>query len=57
MWARMAKAALAGDDDFRRAKLATARYYMARLLPETGLRLARIQSGAGPVMALPAEAF
>ncbi|MBP7002027.1 acyl-CoA dehydrogenase C-terminal domain-containing protein [Amaricoccus sp.] len=57
MWARMARAALGRDDDFGRAKLATARYYMARTLPETGLRLARIQSGAGPVMALPAEAF
>ena len=57
MWARMAKAALDGDDDFHRAKLATGRYYMARLLPATALHLARIQSGADPVMALPAEAF
>lgn len=57
MWARMAKAALAGDDDFHRAKLVTGRYYMARLLPATALHLARIRSGAEPVMALPAEAF
>ena len=57
MWARMAKAALAGADDFHAAKLATGRYYMARLLPATALHLARIQSGAEPVMALPAEAF
>ncbi len=57
MWARMAKAALAGDDDFHRAKLATGRYYMTRLLPATSLHLARIRSGADPVMALPAEAF
>jgi len=57
MWARMAKAALAGSEDFHHAKLATGRYYMARLLPATGLHLARIQSGAEPVMALPAEAF
>ncbi len=57
MWARMAKAALAGSDDFHRAKVATGRYYMARLLPATALHLARIQSGAEPVMALPAEAF
>ena len=62
-WARMAKAAnaaLAGgaaEKDFYETKLATGRYYMARLLPETGLRLARIQTGAEPVMALPAEAF
>ena len=57
MWARMAKAALDGSDDFHQAKLATGRYYMARLLPATALHLARIQSGAEPVMALPAEAF
>jgi hypothetical protein len=30
---------------------------MARCLPATGLHLARIQSGAEPVMALPAAAF
>ena len=63
MWARMAKAALAmqdagrGDPAFLAAKLATGRYYMARHLPATALHLARIRSGADPVMALPAEAF
>jgi alkylation response protein AidB-like acyl-CoA dehydrogenase len=57
MWARMAKAAVGRTDDFHAAKLATGRYYMARLLPATALHLARIRSGAEPVMALPAEAF
>jgi alkylation response protein AidB-like acyl-CoA dehydrogenase len=63
MWARMARAATAalaagsGDRDFYQAKLATGRYYMARQLPMTATHLARIQSGADPVMALPAEAF
>jgi hypothetical protein len=57
MWARMAKAALAGDDDFHAAKLATGRYYMARVLPATALHLARIRSGEAPVMALAADAF
>jgi hypothetical protein len=57
MWAQMAKAALDGSDDFHHAKLATGRYYMARQLPATALHLARIRSGAEPVMALPAEAF
>ncbi len=57
MWARMAKAAMKGGDDFHAAKVATGRYYMARLLPATKLHLARIESGAEPVMALPAEAF
>jgi hypothetical protein len=57
MWARMAKAARAGDGDFHAGKLATGRYYMARQLPATALHLARIRSGADPVMALPEEAF
>ncbi|MGF1657835.1 MAG: acyl-CoA dehydrogenase C-terminal domain-containing protein [Rubrimonas sp.] len=62
-WAQMAKAARAalteGTDDaaFYEAKLRTGRYYMSRLLPETGLRLARIRSGAEVVMDMPAEAF
>jgi alkylation response protein AidB-like acyl-CoA dehydrogenase len=61
MWAQMAKAAYAsmasGDADFLTAKLATGRYYMARQLPATAMHLARIESGADLVMALPAEAF
>ncbi len=61
MWAKIAKAALAaegtGDAGFLAAKLTTARYYMARQLPATALHLARIESGADPVMALPEEAF
>ena len=62
MWAKMAKAAHAGldaggDADFLKAKIATGRYYMARQLPATALHLARISSGADPVMALAAEAF
>ncbi len=62
-WAAMARAshaALEGGTQeaaFHEAKLATGRYFMARLLPETGLRLARIRSGAAPVMDLPAAAF
>ncbi|WP_104019773.1 acyl-CoA dehydrogenase C-terminal domain-containing protein [Roseovarius nitratireducens] len=63
MWARMAKAAHAAldagtsDETFYRAKLATGRFYMQRRLPATALHLARIESGAEPVMALEAEAF
>jgi alkylation response protein AidB-like acyl-CoA dehydrogenase len=63
MWARMAvaaKAALANgaeDRAFYEAKLATARYYAARQLPATGMHLARIQTGAEPVMALEAAGF
>ncbi|WP_126978339.1 acyl-CoA dehydrogenase C-terminal domain-containing protein [Frigidibacter oleivorans] len=63
MWARMAKVARDaleagdGDRDFLETKLATGRYYMARQLPMTATHLARITTGAEPVMALPAEAF
>jgi alkylation response protein AidB-like acyl-CoA dehydrogenase len=63
MWARSAKAAMealagqASDKTFYETKIATGRYYMARQLPATALHLARIQSGAEPVMALGAEAF
>ncbi|WP_425049389.1 acyl-CoA dehydrogenase C-terminal domain-containing protein [Psychromarinibacter sp. S121] len=63
MWARMAKAARAAldagssDAAFYESKLATGRYYMARQLPATATHLARIQSGADPVMALDASGF
>ena len=63
MWAQMAKAAMealdagAEDRDFMDAKIATGRYYMARQLPATTMHLARINSGADPVMALADEAF
>jgi alkylation response protein AidB-like acyl-CoA dehydrogenase len=63
MWAQMAKAAQAGldagtgDAVFYETKLATGRFYMARQLPQTKALLARIESGAEPVMALAAEAF
>jgi hypothetical protein len=63
MWTRMAKAAYivldagGGDTGFLETKVATGRYYMARQLPACAMHLARIESGADPVMALSAEAF
>jgi acyl-CoA dehydrogenase len=64
MWAMMAKAAqdklAAGGDgkaDYLSNKLVLARFYMERIMPETALRLHRIQIGADTVMELPAEAF
>jgi len=63
MWARMARAARAaldagtGDAAFYEAKLGTGRYYMARQLPATAMHLARIESGAAPVMDLDAALF
>jgi hypothetical protein len=47
----------AGDRAFYETKLATGRYYMARQLPATKMHLARIESGAEPVMALDAASF
>jgi hypothetical protein len=52
-WARMAKVALekeAGGDPFYKAKLATARFYFARLLPETAALIRTARSGLKPVM-------
>jgi acyl-CoA dehydrogenase len=63
MWGKSAKAALekldAGDSrsDFLNNKLITARFFMERLMPETALRKARIETGADSVMALDAAAF
>ncbi|MEM6588631.1 MAG: acyl-CoA dehydrogenase C-terminal domain-containing protein, partial [Pseudomonadota bacterium] len=63
MWARMAKAAHAAleagtsDEDFYKAKLKTGRYYMSRRLPATAMHLARIESGADPVMELEEALF
>jgi hypothetical protein len=39
------------------AKLLTGRFFMERMMPETGMRLARISTGADTTMAMPMEAF
>jgi len=64
MWCRMAEAAgrtLAAGADGRaarlNAKLVTGRFFMERLLPETGAQLARLKAGAASTMELPADAF
>lgn len=63
MWARMARvshnclAAKRPDQAYFEAKLVTGRFFMERCLPETRTRLARIQSGADSMMALPVDAF
>jgi len=63
MWTRMAKAAHAAldagatDTAFYEGKISTGRYYMARQLPACGMHLARIESGAEPVMALSVDQF
>ncbi|MDH3476650.1 MAG: acyl-CoA dehydrogenase, partial [Rhodospirillales bacterium] len=61
LWARMAAVSLAkadGDETgFYRAKLATARFYMTRILPQTSGLFAAIMAGKKPLMELEAELF
>ncbi len=64
MWAMQAKVATEklaaganGSTERMNTKLVTARFFMERMLPETGAHLARISTGSDAIMALPAEAF
>ena len=60
LWARMAKVALAkqsSGDTFYVAKLATARFYFAKLLPETAGLIRSARAGAAPMMELDAALF
>lgn len=63
MWTLQAKAAFAAkknggaSDPYFDTKLATGRYFLARTVPDAGAHLAKLKSGAGPVMALTAEQF
>ena len=55
LWARMAKIALAkkdSGDPFYVAKLATARFYFSKLLPETAGLIRSARAGAAPLMAM-----
>ncbi|MBF8176461.1 acyl-CoA dehydrogenase C-terminal domain-containing protein [Herminiimonas contaminans] len=59
-FAQMAKIALAKQDDsdpFYKSKLATARFYFARLLPETAMLIRQARAGSASLMALDAELF
>jgi hypothetical protein len=61
MWAKMAKVAqdkaASGATPYLATKLVTGRFFMEKLLPETAVHLARIQSGSATTMELAAEAF
>ena len=63
MWLKMAKVAQsklgsAGDDKaFYEQKLATARYYMDRYLPDAGALRRKLEAGSDSLMALGEEAF
>ncbi|MEL6919814.1 MAG: acyl-CoA dehydrogenase C-terminal domain-containing protein [Pseudomonadota bacterium] len=64
MWGLQVKAAhekiaagANGDAQYLDNKLATARYYFERIMPESAAHLARISAGADSMMAIPEEAF
>jgi hypothetical protein len=63
MWMKMAavssKALQAGEGsrEFHEAKLATARFYAQRELPEASAHRGKIEAGAESVMAIPEEVF
>ena len=60
LWARMAKVALekeSGGDPFYAAKLAVARFYFAKLLPETAGLIRTARAGVAPMMGLDAAMF
>ena len=61
-WAMTAKVAIekkaaAGGDAFYENKLLTGRFFLERILPDRKANLAKLKTGAGALMALPAEAF
>jgi hypothetical protein len=59
-WARMAKVALAkkdSGDPFYTAKLATARFYYAKLLPETAGLIRSCRAGLAPLMEMDEALF
>jgi alkylation response protein AidB-like acyl-CoA dehydrogenase len=62
MWARMGKVAqdqidAGNNDQFYADKIITGKYFMARILPQIDAHLAKLQTGAEPVMALAADRF
>lgn len=63
MWARMAVVARRklpqadGEAGFYEAKLATARFYLERALPQAGAHFQALAAGKGSLMSLPEDAF
>jgi hypothetical protein len=63
MWLRIARAARAAlaagaeDPGFYETKLATARFFADKVMPETGALRRKLEAGADSLMAIPAEAF
>lgn len=58
-WARTVQVVQSSDkkSDFKQAKLETARFYFARILPRTATHAAAIRSGSGNLLTLPEECF
>jgi alkylation response protein AidB-like acyl-CoA dehydrogenase len=58
-WARSVAAARASNqsDDFKQAKLLTARFYFARILPRTRAHFAAMRAGADTLFAMPDALF
>ena len=62
MWAQMAVVAQAkidegSNDDYYSNKVITGQYFVKRMLPQMDAHLAKLKTGAEPVMALDAAAF
>jgi hypothetical protein len=60
MWGKIAAAVHAkggATSEGERGDLMFGRAFMERTMPETALRLARIQAGAETIMAIPADRF
>ena len=60
MWVRMAAVATAktdSGDPYYETKLQVGRYFMSRVLPQTGAVDAVMRSGSSPLMALSDAAF
>ena len=58
LWARAAEVSAAkAEDEFYRAKLLTARFYMQRILPQSGALLAAIMAGSATMMEFADDSF
>ena len=60
-WLQMAQAALekdpSGSEKFCQEKLLTGKFFVERVLPDSKAHLAKLQTGAETMMAMPAESF
>ena len=61
LWARTAEVSIpkqhGSEKEFYSAKIATARFFMSRVLPQTGSLFAAIMSGSDQIMDFPDDAF